>query len=59
MKKFFNYLVCLLGFCFIVWLAVSWIDTNEHNDPFSEDYKNYSQWNAFEVIRNLKEDVSK
>jgi hypothetical protein len=50
MKKFFNYLV---------WLAVSWIDTNEHNDPFSEDYKNYSQWNAFEVIRNLKEDVSK
>lgn len=34
----------------VLWVLMSIIDINIHNDPFSDSYKSYQSWNLFELI---------
>lgn len=44
----------ILGVLLMIWIAVSFIDVNMHNDVFADDYKNYASWNFFEVFFGVK-----
>lgn len=46
----FKFLFFSLGTLFTLWIVVSFIDINMHNDPFAEDYKEYQEWNAFLTV---------
>lgn len=54
-KKFFSFIVTLIVIAFLIWLVISWIDINQHNNPFSNDYLNYAKWNLFEIFHKVKE----
>lgn len=41
---------CVLSVLFVVWVAASWIDINQHNNVFDDDYKDYASWNLFEIV---------
>lgn len=45
--KFLFFSFCAL---FTMWIVVSFIDINMHNDPLADDYKEYQEWNAFLIM---------
>ena len=47
-KVLVNIVIVLL----VLWGLLSIIDTNIHNSPFSDSYKNYQSWNLFEILFN-------
>ncbi len=52
-KKIFKILenvMTVVSIAFVVWIVASWVDTNQHNDPMEEDYKEYAKWNMFEIV---------
>lgn len=49
MKKFF---IAILTIC-LLWIMFSIIDVNMHNNPFDNDYKNYSKYNLFIIIEDI------
>ena len=52
-KKIFKILenvMAIVSIAFVVWIVASWVDTNQHNNPMEEDYKDYAKWNMFEVF---------
>lgn len=49
MKKIKN-LFTVFGIILVVWIIASWVDINCHNDPFTNDYQDYSSWNYFNLI---------
>jgi uncharacterized membrane protein YukC len=51
--KFLGITISVIGIIFAIWVTFSWIDTNKHNNPMSEEYLNYSQWNFFEMVSEL------
>jgi hypothetical protein len=52
MKKSFT---TIFGVVLLCWIAASFVDINLHNNPFSENYLQYSCWNVIEIIENIKE----
>ena len=40
----------VLGVILMIWIAVSFVDVNAHNDVFADDYKDYFSWNFFEIF---------
>lgn len=50
MSKKLGKILTITGISFLLWVFVSWIDINNHNDPFNENYKDYSNWNYFTLI---------
>ena len=52
-KKIFKILenaMAIVSIAFVVWIVASWVDTNRHNNPMEEDYKDYAKWNMFEIV---------
>ena len=52
-KKIFKILenvMAIVSIVFVVWIVASWVDTNQHNNPMEEDYKDYAKWNMFEIV---------
>ena len=52
-KKIFKILenvMAIVSIAFVVWIVASWVDTNQHNNPMEEDYKDYAKWNMFEIV---------
>ena len=52
-KKIFKILenvMTVVSIAFVVWIVASWVDTNQHNNPMEEDYKDYAKWNMFEIV---------
>lgn len=52
MKKFVN-VVATIGAILLFWIFASWVDVNNHNDVFDDDYHNYASWNFFEIVPNF------
>lgn len=55
MKNFIN-VVCVIGGILLFWIFASWIDINNHNGVFSEDFGDYASWNFFIVWGEILED---
>ena len=52
-KKIFKILenvMTIVSIAFVVWIVASWVDINQHNNPMEEDYKDYANWNMFEIV---------
>ena len=52
-KKIFKILenvMAIVSIAFVVWIVASWVNTNQHNNPMEEDYKDYAKWNMFEIV---------
>lgn len=52
-KKIFKILenvMAIVSIAFVVWIVASWVDTNQHNNPMEENYKDYAKWNMFEIV---------
>lgn len=52
-KKIFKIVenvMAVVSIAFVVWIVASWVDTNQHNNPMEEDYKDYAKWNMFEIV---------
>ena len=52
-KKIFKILenvMTVVSIAFVMWIVASWVDTNQHNNPMEEDYKDYAKWNMFEIV---------
>jgi hypothetical protein len=52
MKKFVN-VVATIGAILLFWIFASWVDVNNHNNVFDDDYHNYASWNFFEIVPNF------
>lgn len=51
MKKIkWSNVLLLIGFILIIWVGVSFIDVNIHNDITSDSYGQYADWNFFEIF---------
>lgn len=51
MKKIkWSNVLLLIGFIFMIWVGVSFIDVNIHNDITSNNYGQYADWNFFEIF---------
>ena len=48
--KILENLMAIVSIVFVVWIVASWVDTNQHNNPMEEDYKDYAKWNMFEIV---------
>lgn len=35
---------------FLIWVLLSFINTNMHNQPFEDGYKDYADWNFFSIV---------
>ena len=58
-KKIFKILenvMAIVSIAFVVWIVASWVDTNQHNNPMEEDYKDYAKWNMFEIVVSFNVD---
>ena len=53
MKKFLDYAICVFSVSFIIWLVASWVDINQNNNPFEENYKDYADWNFFVITDGI------
>ena len=52
-KKIFKILenvMTIVSIAFVVWIVASWVNINQHNNPMEEDYKDYANWNMFEIV---------
>lgn len=49
MKNFEKFLG-LISFILLVWILISFIDVNMHNDIMSSNYGHFARWNLFEII---------
>ena len=52
-KKIFKIVenvMTIVSIAFVVWIVASWVDTNQHNNPMEEDYKDFAKWNMFEIV---------
>lgn len=47
MKKIISNMFLIGAILFLALLLFSFIDVNLHNDPNSNDYKQYADWNVF------------
>lgn len=54
MKNIINKILVICGIAFVVWLAASWIDTNQHNNPFEEGYGDFASWNIIRLEEIIK-----
>ena len=50
MKKAISNVLIIVGVLFLLWIAMSVIDVNIHNNPLSDSYQNFANWNIFELI---------
>jgi len=51
MKKIkWSNVLLLIGFILMIWVGVSFIDVNIHNDIASDSYGQYADWNFFEIF---------
>ena len=47
MKKIISNMFLIGAILFLILLLFSFIDVNLHNNPNSNDYKQYADWNVF------------
>ena len=47
MKKFLSVFSTFLSVAFLVWVVLSFINVNLHNDPFGTEYQQFANWNLF------------
>jgi hypothetical protein len=45
------FVVCCI---FVIWIFMSWIDTNKCNQITSENYRQYAEWNLFTMGGNAE-----
>ena len=50
MSKKLGKILTVIGVSFLLWVFISWVDINNHNDPFNENYQDYSSWNYFTLV---------
>lgn len=50
--KAWEILVNIIIVLIVLWVFLSIVDINLHNDPFSDNYKSYQSWNIFEILFN-------
>lgn len=50
MKKAISNVLTIVSVLLLLWLAMSFIDVNIHNNPLSDNYQNFASWNIFELI---------
>lgn len=51
MKKVrWDNIALLIAILFMVWLVVSFVDVNIHNDICNPDYGEFAKWNAFKLF---------
>lgn len=43
-------IIALLGIILAFWIIASIFDTNIHNQPFTNDYGDFSAWNIFHIL---------
>ena len=48
--KILENVMTIVSIAFVMWIVASWVDTNQHNNPMEEDYKDYAKWNMFEIV---------
>ena len=53
MKKILYGFIALSA-VFVLWVGISFIDISIHNDPFSDGYKDYLDWNFFTVFSDYE-----
>ena len=46
-KEVVKCFIIMMSVIFLLWVTISFIDINEHNNPMEENYKNYAEWNIF------------
>lgn len=50
MKKIVGKIFWFLLLVNMIWVIVSFFNIGLHNDPFQDDYKDYWDWNFFQVF---------
>ena len=49
-KHCVDFILSVICILFFAYLLASFIDTNLHNQPFTDSYGNYADWNIFNII---------
>ena len=50
MKKVLDWFFTVLGLVLVIWVVGSFFNIGLHNDPNSEDYKDYWEYNFFVLL---------
>jgi uncharacterized membrane protein len=50
MKKVISNILTIVSVAMIVWLLLSFVDVNIHNNPAAENYQQFAQWNLFKLF---------
>ena len=50
MKKVISNILTIVSVAMIVWLLLSVVDVNIHNNPVAENYQQFAQWNFFNLF---------
>ena len=50
MKKILVNALTILSVLMIVWLILSFVDVNIHNNPANEHFGEYALWNLFKIL---------
>ena len=50
MKKVISNILTIVSVAMIVWLLLSFVDVNIHNNPVAENYQQFAQWNFFNLF---------
>ena len=49
-KHCFDFAMTVICILILAYFLASFIDTNLHNQPFTDSYGNYADWNIFNII---------
>jgi len=50
MKKALINISTVIGVALFIWLLLSFVDVNIHNNPVAENYQQFAQWNFFDLF---------
>lgn len=51
-KNFLDNLSVVLSIALVLWIAASFVDITKHNDPFENDFQQFSKWNIIIMFEN-------
>ncbi len=49
-KHCIDFILSVICILFFIYLLISFIDTNLHNQPFTDSYGKYADWNIFNIL---------
>lgn len=55
MKKIIKKFFAVVSVVVFIWLGLSVLDVNAHNNAFENDYGKFSKWNAFIIFTDILE----